>query len=162
MKKAYKINLYSIPKDIEINDPWPKEAIILKQKLEIALNIIVVPTLSRKYYREILTNRLIPAVYYKSAYDIEGCFPKLTDKSEVFVDELDILFKDNEASIDDIKEYIERYKQYNDKNTLSNILDNIFETAALRYKEAEERFNRQKTDKAEERKNIKKLLKNIK
>ncbi len=145
---VYKCDLLSITPDIRVNIDEPKKENIKNADTVVVGTIMVKPTINPKYFREIITKKLIPVyritkrngsglpyggkIFYK-APDIP-CFIKYSETQ--FFDE----YQGNtlkKASAEEVKNYIERYVASDGTcNELLDKLNEIFKRAEEYYEEA--------------------------
>lgn len=165
MKKieVYKCDLLSITPDIRVNTNQSKAHNIKNAKKEKKTTIIVKPSIFRNYFKEILTGVKIPIYriqktkgYGEREYHYPPKIPCFIQYEEQIEGEDYLGNTLQEATLEDIKSYLEKYTSKSDREKFKKELIDYFLEAEEYYKKAQEK------NIVSENTEIKKLIKKIK
>lgn len=162
MKKieVYKCDLLSITPNIKVENDQSKKHNIKSAQKEKKKTIIVKPTIFRNYFKEILTGIKIP-IYriqkIKGYEELEYHYPPKTPCYIQYTEEIDgeeyLGNTLQEATLEEIKAYLDRYSSETDIEQLRKEITSCFFEAEEYYKKAQGKKN------VSESAEIKKLIK---
>ena len=142
--KVYKCSLLIIAEDARINIDQSKRKNIKHAKKEAKKELLVQPTMSRHYFREIVTNQKIPVYRIQNlgASTIGELIYHYPPKEPYFIQYDEIIENEEylgnslqEASLKEIQDYLDN----NDPDILSKEIQEIMNQAEQNYQKAKDK-----------------------
>ena len=157
----YKACLYSITSSINVDLKASKSSNIVRNGVSV-MYILVRRTMSNKYFREVITGKLIP-ISYTTAFSYELRNYRHCVYVPLFLQSNFVYKGIYKASDEDIDKYIDRIKFiYRDFKSFRIYLDNLFTEGKKYYKDSEAKAKVHRLEKRKELSKRRKFIKEIK
>ena len=140
----YKCDLLSITENVVVNADESRATNIERAEVVPVETLFVQPTTSRKYFREIITRKLIPVYYEGYREDFyeyrDGITLKIIPKLPCYIKYQDSYINDiyqgDSLEIPTASEVLDYVEKHQDRESFSSYLDGLLLQAELYYQDA--------------------------